>query len=154
MRTIQLKTIANGEVYLKDHQININDKSGRMNEALFHILPVVFLILGFYHLFDALSSEAKLSLVINFIAAVIFLAIPAHLLLPNLKRTNKNEIPVSEIKRVRMRKILGELFVDFELKDNSIRRVYNLNKRSDWDILREYLTEKKIPHSGSKKGNK
>ncbi|MDT0648415.1 hypothetical protein RM545_17115 [Zunongwangia sp. F260] len=146
MKIIPLKTYANGEIYLKDNQLDINDKSGRMNNNLFKGLPIFFLILGVYQIFDAFATDNLLHLTVTLISALLLLAIPAMVYYPNLKRSNKTELKISEIKNVQLKKLFGELIIDFQLFDNSTRRVYNLKDLSDWELIKAYLIQNKISY--------
>jgi len=147
MKIIPLKTFAKGEIYLKDNQLDINDKSGKMNKNLFKGLPLIFLIIGFHHFFDAFPTENILHLTVKFIAAFLFLAISGMLYYPNFNMSNKKELKISQIKNVRLKKLFGALILDIQLMDNSIRRVYNLKNKADWEIIKEYLIKNNISYS-------
>jgi len=62
----------------------------------------------------------------------------------NFIRTNRKEIGITGIKNVEMKKIFGEILIDFKLKDNSTRRVYNIKNITDWELIKNYLTKKKV----------
>jgi hypothetical protein len=59
-------------------------------------------------------------------------------------RTNKKELELNEIKYVKMKKIFETILIDFKLKDNSTRRVYNIKNMTDWNLIKSYLTERKV----------
>lgn len=62
----------------------------------------------------------------------------------NFIRTNKKIIELHEIKDVKMKKLFGEILIDFKLNDNSTRRVYNIKNMTDWNLVKTYLTERNI----------
>jgi len=35
---------------------------------------------------------------------------------------------------MKIKKILGGIMIDFKLKDNSARRVYNIKNMTDWEL--------------------
>lgn len=147
MIIIPLKSIANGELYLKDTQMEINDKSGRMNRGIFHALPVIFIVIAVYHLNTSWLYGNDWLFIINFVLAIVLLLISLHLYFPSFKRTNKKELQISEIKNVRLKRLFGELYIDFELADNSSRRVYNLKNMEDWHSITVYLKENNISYT-------
>ena len=147
MKTILLKTIAQGEIYLGDHQLEINDKSGRMNKHIFHAFPVILIIIAVYHLNTSWLSGNDLLYIVNFVMALGLLLISFHLYYPGFKRTNKKQLNISEIKNVCLKKLFGELYIDFELVDHSSRRVYNLKNMEDWNSIKEYLINNNISYA-------
>ena len=144
MNRIELKSYANGEIYLKEKAIEFNDKSSRMNKGLFKIYPFLFLIFGIYHLYSGIIAERETQIILRILSGVILLSIPVMLYNSNFIRTNKRIIELNEIKDVKMKKIFGEILIDFMLKDNSTRRVYNIKNMTDWNLIKTYLTEKNI----------
>lgn len=144
MNTIQLKSYANGEIKLKPHTIQINDKSSRMNKILFWLFPFLLLFVGLYHLYTGITSESEIGMILSLFCGILFLSIPALTYHSNFLRTNKNEVEFSQIENVKMKKIFGEILIDFKLKDHSTRRVYNIKSIADWKFIKNYLTEEKV----------
>ena len=62
----------------------------------------------------------------------------------NFFRTNKKELDLNEIENVKMKKIFGEILIDFKLKNKTTRRVYNIKNITDWNLIKSYLTERKV----------
>ena len=144
MNIINLKSYANGEINLKEKTIEFNDKSSRMNKGLFRIYPFIFLLFGIYQLYSGIISESEIQIILRILSGILLLSIPAMLYHSNFIRTNKKIIELNEIKDVKMKKIFGEILIDFKLKDNSTRRVYNIRNITDWDSVKTYLTERNI----------
>jgi hypothetical protein len=144
MNRIELKSYANGEINLKENSIEFKDKSSRMNKGLFKIYPFLFLIFGIYKLYSGLIAERETQIILRILPGVLLLSIPVMLYNSNFIRTNKRIIELNEIKDVKMKKIFGEILIDFKLKDNSTRRVYNIKNMTDWNLVKTYLTEKNI----------
>lgn len=144
MNTIDLKSQANGEINLKENTIEFNDKSSRMNKTLFKIFPFLFLIFGIYQLYSGIIAESEIQIILRIISGVLLLIIPVMFYHSNFIRTNKKIIELNEIKDVKMKKIFGEILIDFKLKDNSTRRVYNVKNMTDWNLVKTYLLEKNI----------
>ena len=144
MKNIQLKLSANGEINLKENKIEFNDNSNRMNNVLFKIYPFLFLIFGIYEIYSGIISERGIQITLGIMSGILLVSIPAMLYHSNFLRTNKKEIDLNEIKDVKMKKIFGEVLIDFKLKDNSTRRVYNIKNMNDWNLIKGYLTEKNI----------
>ena len=141
---IQLKSHANGEVNLKENRVEFIDKSGRMNKLIFRIYPFLFLFFGIYQIYSGIISEREIQIILKIITGVLMISIPATVYHSNFFRTNKKEIKLDEIKDVKMKKIFGEILIDFKLKDNSTRRVYNIKNMTDWNLIKSYLTERNI----------
>ena len=144
MDRIELKSHANGEINLKENTIEFNDKSSRMNKALFKIFPFLFLIFGIYQLYSGIIAEREILIILRILSGVLLLIIPVMFYHSNFIRTNKRIIELNEIKDVKMKKIFGEILIDFKLKDNSTRRVYNVKNMTDWNLVKTYLAEKNI----------
>lgn len=144
MKNIKLKLNVNGEIKLKDHVIEINDRSGRMNKIIFLIYPLLFLVFGIYQIYSGIISESVFSIVLRIFSGILLLSIPAFLYHSNFFRSNKREIELNEIRNVKMKRVFGEILIDFKLKNNSTRRVYNIQNIADWDLLKSFLTEKNI----------
>jgi hypothetical protein len=144
MNNIQLKSNANGEINLKEETIEFNDKSSRMNKVLFKIYPFLFLFFGIYENYSGIISESGIQITLGIMTGILLVSIPAMLYHSNFFRTNKKEIDLNEIKDVKMKKIFGEILIDFKLKDNSTRRVYNIKNITDWNLIKSYLTERKV----------
>jgi hypothetical protein len=144
MNNIQLKSNANGEINLKEETIEFNDKSSRMNKVLFKIYPFLFLFFGIYEIYSGIISESGIQITLGIMTGILLVSIPAMLYHSNFFRTNKKEIDLNEIKDVKMKKIFGEILIDFKLKDNSTRRVYNIKNITDWNLIKSYLTERKV----------
>ena len=144
MKSILLKSYANGEINLKENTIEFNDKSSRMNKGLFRLYPFLFLFFGIYQLYLGITAEREIQIVLRVLAGILLLSIPAMLYHSNFFRTNKKEIGLNEIENVKMKKIFGEILIDFKLKDNSTRRVYNIKSITDWNLIKGYLTESKV----------
>ena len=144
MNRIELKSYGNGEINLKEKTIEINDKSSRMNKRLFKIFPFLFLIFGIYQIYSGIIAERETQIVLRILSGILLLSIPAMLYHSNFFRTNEKEIELNEIKDVKMKMIFGEILIDFKLKNNSTRRVYNIKNMTDWNLIKSYLTEKKI----------
>lgn len=144
MTRIELKSYANGEISLKEKKIEFNDKSSRMNKGLFIIFPFLFLVFGIYQLYSGIIAERETQIVLKVLSGILLLSIPAMFYHSNFIRTNKKEIELNEIKDVKMKKIFGEILIDFKLKDNSTRRVYNIKNITDWYFIKSYLTEREI----------
>lgn len=144
MKSIQLKPIGNGEINLKENAVEFNDKSSRMNKGIFKIYPFLFLFFGIYQIYSGIVSESESQIVLRILSGILLVSIPAMVYHSNFFRTNKKEIELNEIKGVKMKKVLGEILIDFKLKDNSTRRVYNIKNIADWHLIKSYLTEKKI----------
>ena len=144
MKNIQLKSSANGEINLKENTIEFNDKSSRINKGLFRLYPFLFLFCGLYQLYSGITAEREIQIVLRVLCGVLLISIPAMLYHSNFFRTNKKEIGLNEIKNVKMKKIFGEILIDFKLKDNSTRRVYNIKNITDWNVIKSYLTESKV----------
>ncbi|MCU4190150.1 hypothetical protein M9Q43_13385 [Flavobacterium sp. HXWNR29] len=144
MNTINLKSQANGEINLKENTIEFNDKSSRMNKTLFKIFPFLFLIFGIYQLYSGIIAGREIQIILRILSGVLLLIIPVMFYHSNFIRTNKKIIELNEIKDVKMKKIFGEILIDFKLKDNSTRRVYNVKNMTDWNLVKTYLLEKNI----------
>lgn len=144
MNKIELKSHANGEINLNENTIEFNDKSSRMNNGLFKILPFIFIIVGIYQLYSGIIAEKEIQIVLRILSGILFLSIPVMLNHSNFIRTNKRIIKLNEIKDVKMKKIFGEILIDFRLNDNSTRRVYNVKNMTDWNFIKTYLLEKNI----------
>ncbi|RAR47905.1 hypothetical protein [Flavobacterium lacus] len=144
MTTIALKSFAGGTIELKEDRIALDDKSSRMNKGLFQLYPFLFLFAGAYQIYTGMMSERENQLIMHTIAGVMFLTIPAMLYHSNFIRTNKKTIELHEIENAKMKKIFGEILIDFTLKDNTTRRVYNIKSKADWQVVKTYLEEKKI----------
>lgn len=144
MKKIPLKSFANGEINLKMNAVEFNDKSSRMNEGIFKIYPFLFLFFGIYQIYSGIISEREIQIVLRMFSGILFISIPAILYNSNFFRTNKKEIKHNEIENVKMKKIFGEILIDFKLKDNSTRRVYNIKNMTDWNLIKSYLTLQKI----------
>ena len=147
MKTVRLKKSANGEIYLKSHHIEIHDKSSRTNWVIFKILPVIFIVFGIFQIYGAILSASIFPIILGLISGILLFSIGIHLYFPDFRRTNRKELPISEIKNVRLKKAFGRLFVDFKLSDKSTRRVYNLKDGTDWNLIKTYLTENNIAYS-------
>lgn len=143
MKNIQLKSSANGEINLKENKIEFNDKSSRMNNVLFKIYPFLFLIFGAYQIYSGMTAGQE-TRILGIISGILLLSLPIMTYHSNFIRTNRKEIKVTEIENVKVKKIFGEILIDFMLKDNSTRRVYNIKKLSDWETIKNYLTERKV----------
>jgi len=144
MKNIQLKSFANGEINLKENTVEFNDKSGRMSKGIFKIYPFMFLFFGLYQIYLGVISERETQIVLRILSGILFVSIPAMFYHSNFFRTNKKEIELNEFENVKMKKIFGEILIDFKLKDSSTRRVYNIKNMSDWNLIKSYLTERKI----------
>jgi hypothetical protein len=144
MTNIKLKSHANGEINLKEETVEFNDKSSRMNKGIFRIYPFLFLFFGIYQIYSGIISEREIQIILRIISGILLVSIPAIVYHSNFFRTNKKEIELNEIKDVEMKKIFGEILIDFKLKDNSTRRVYNIKNMTDWNLIKSYLTEKNI----------
>ena len=143
MNNIQLKSYANGEINLKENTIEVNDKSSRMNKGLFKIYPFLFLIFGVYQIYSGLTVGQEIR-ILAILSGILLLSIPVMTYHSNFIRTNRKEIGITGIKSVEMKKIFGEILIDFKLKDNSTRRVYNIKNMTDWNLIKSYLTERKV----------
>jgi hypothetical protein len=44
----------------------------------------------------------------------------------------------------RNEKPFGEILIDFKLKDTSTRRVYTIKNIPAWELIKKYLTERKV----------
>lgn len=141
---IGLKSPAKGEIKIEDNSILFNDKSGRMNKHVFKIAPILFLFFGIYQLYSGIMSDSVVHFSLKIFMGILLMAIPALLYHSNFLRTNRKEIVLDEIKDVKMKSILGEIFIDFNLKDNSTRRVYNIKSKNDWNLLKDFLSERNI----------
>lgn len=126
MKNIKLKSLANGEINLKDNRVEFNDKSSRMNKIVFKLYPFLFLFYGIFQIYLGLISDKEIQIILRIISGILLISIPAMIFYSNFFRTNKKEIGLNEIKNVKMKKIFGEILIDFKLKDNSTRRVYNI----------------------------
>ncbi len=144
MTNIQLKSRANGEINLKEKTVEFNDKSSRMNKVIFRIYPFLFLFFGIYQIYSGIIYEREIHVILRIISGVLFISFPVMVYHLNFFRTNKKEIKLNEIEDVKMKKIFGEILIDFKLKDNSTRRVYNIKNMTDWNLIKSYLTEKNI----------
>ncbi|MFT7050483.1 MAG: hypothetical protein ACJAZK_001079 [Psychroserpens sp.] len=144
MKNIQLKSFANGEINLKEKSIELDDKSSRMNKGMFKIYPFIFLFFGIYQIYSGIISEREIQIILRIISGILLISIPAMVYHSIFLRTNKREIELNEIKNVKMKKIFGEILIDFKLKDNSTRRVYNIRNITEWNIIKDYLTERKV----------
>ena len=144
MTNIQLKSHANGEINLKEDKVKFNDKSSRMNKGIFRIYPFLFLFFGIYQIYSGIISEGEIQIILRILTGILFVSIPVIIVHSNFFRTNKKEIELNEIKNVKMKKIFGEILIDFKLNDSSTRRVYNIKNMADWDLIKNYLTERKI----------
>lgn len=144
MKNIQLKSFANGTINLKEKSIELNDISSRMNKGIFKIFPFVFLFFGIYQIYIGIIAESETQLILSILSGIILVSIPAVLYHSNFIRSNKTEIELNEIKNVKVKKVFGEILIDFKLKDKSTRRVYNVKNMSDWLIIKSYLLERKI----------
>ncbi len=143
MDNIQLKSYANGEINLKENTIEFNDKSSRMNKGLFKIYPFLFLIFGVYQIYSGLTAGQEIR-ILGILSGILLLSFPVMTYHSNFIRTNRKEIGITGIKSVEMKKIFGEILIDFKLKDNSTRRVYNIKNIKDWELIKNYLTERKV----------
>jgi hypothetical protein len=143
MNNIQLKSYANGEINLKEETIEFNDKSSRMNKGLFKIYPFLFLIFGVYQIYSGLTAGQEIR-ILGILSGILLLSFPVMTYHSNFIRTNRKEIGITGIKSVEMKKIFGEILIDFKLKDNSTRRVYNIKNMTDWNLIKSYLTERKV----------
>jgi hypothetical protein len=143
MNNIQLKSYANGEINLKEETIEFNDKSSRMNKGLFKIYPFLFLIFGVYQIYSGLTAGQEIR-ILGILSGILLLSFPVMTYHSNFIRTNRKEIGITGIKSVEMKKIFGEILIDFKLKDNSTRRVYNIKNITDWELIKNYLTERKV----------
>lgn len=144
MKRILLKSYANGEINLKENTIEFNDKSSRMNRGLFRLYPFLILFFGIYQLYSGIKAEREIQIVVRVLCGILLISISAMLYHSNFFRTNKKEIGLNEIENVKMKKIFGEILIDFKLKDNSTRRVYNIKSITDWNVIKSYLTESKV----------
>jgi hypothetical protein len=143
MNNVQLKSYANGEINLKENTIEVNDKSSRMNKGLFKIYPFLFLIFGVYQIYSGLTAGQEIR-ILGILSGILLLSFPVMTYHSNFIRTNRKEIGITGIKSVEMKKIFGEILIDFKLKDNSTRRVYNIKNMTDWNLIKSYLTERKV----------
>jgi hypothetical protein len=143
MNNIQLKSYANGEINLKENTIEVNDKSSRMNKGLFKIYPFLFLIFGVYQIYSGLTAGQEIR-ILGILSGILLLSFPVMTYHSNFIRTNRKEIGITGIKSVEMKKIFGEILIDFKLKDNSTRRVYNIKNMTDWNLIKSYLTKRKV----------
>ena len=144
MKNIQLKSNSKGEIILVENVIKINDRSANMNKAVFIIYPLIFLFLAIYQIYSGIISESGFQITLRILSGIFLLSIPAFSYHSNFFRSNKKEIELNEIKNVKMKKIFGEILIDFNLKNNSTRRVYNVKNMSDWNVLKSFLIEKNI----------
>lgn len=144
MKNIKLKSLANGEINLKDNRVEFNDKSSRMNKIVFKLYPFLFLFYGIYQIYLGLISDEEIQIILRIISGILFISIPTMIYHSSFFRTNKKEIELNEIKNVKMKKIFGEILIDFKLKDNSTRRVYNIQHIDDWNLIKSYLIEKSV----------
>jgi hypothetical protein len=144
MKNIQLKSSVNGEINIKEKTIEFNDISSRMNKGLFKIFPFLFLIFGIYQIYSGIIIEREIQMVLKILSGILFISFPVMTYHSNFFRTNKKEIGLDEIENVKMKKIFKSILIDFKLKDTSTRRVYNIKNMTDWDLIKSYLTEKKI----------
>ncbi|SEA81501.1 hypothetical protein SAMN05421540_1352 [Psychroflexus halocasei] len=145
IKNIQLKSFANGELNLKKNSIEFNDKSSRTGKWLFKLLPFLFLFLGIRLIYSGITNEHNIQIFLELLSGILFLLIPLGLFYgTNFKWTNRKKISIDEIDNVKIKKIFGNIFVDFKLKDNSTRRVYNIKDLADWIVIRNYLTERKV----------
>lgn len=144
MKTIQLKSIANGEINLKEKSVEFDDKSSRMNKGIFKIYPFVVLFFGIYLIYSGSIAESEIQTFLRIISGILSVSIFVTFYHSGFFRTNTNEIELNEIKNVKMKNIFGEIMIDFKLKDNSIRRVYNIKHMTDWNSIKNHLTERKV----------
>lgn len=145
MKNIQLKSFANGDINLKSDSIEFNDKSGRTGKQLFKFLPFLFLVLGIRLVFSGITDEHNIQIFLRLLSGILFLSIPLTLFYgSNFNRTNRKKISIHEIDNVKIRKIFGDISIDFNLKNNSTRRVHNIKDITDWKIIKNYLTERKV----------
>ena len=142
MQTITLKF--SGAIKLKADRIEFDDKSSRINKFLFKLYPFLFLIFGVYELTAMWYSENSFQLFLRLIIGLLLLSIPALTYHSNFNRTNKKEILLNEIVNVKLKKLLGTILIDFELKGNSTRRVYNIKNYSDWELIKNYMHKNEI----------
>jgi hypothetical protein len=144
MKNIQLKSFANGTINLKEKSIELNDISSRMNMGIFKISPFVFLFFGVHLIYTGIIAESQVQLILRILSGIILVSIPVLLYHSNFIRTNKKEIELNEIKNVEVKKVFGEILIDFKLKDKSTRRVHNVKNMSDWRLIKSHLVERKI----------
>jgi hypothetical protein len=144
MKTIQLKSFANGEINLKENKVELNDKSSRMNIGLFKLQHFIFLFFGIYCIYTGIIAEREIQIFLRILSGILLLSIPAMTYNSNFFRTNKKELDLNEIENVKMKKIFGEILIDFKLKNNTTRRVYNIKNITDWNLIKSYLTERKV----------
>lgn len=144
MKIIRLKPAADGEILLLEDKLQINDKSSRMNSVLFRFFPFLFLFVGAYFLAEAIFSSEILPLSLNLLTSGLFFFVPIVNHSLSFRRTNIEEIRFSEVEKASLRKIMGALCLDLQLKNNLTRRIYNLNELSDWEIIKEQLSSNNI----------
>tara|TARA_R110000787_G_scaffold7747_1_gene26027 strand:- start:2915 stop:3379 length:465 start_codon:yes stop_codon:yes gene_type:complete len=144
MKNIQLKSFANGEINLKERSVEFDDRSSRMNKGIFQLQHFVFLFFGIYCLYTGIIAEREIQLFLRILSGILLLSIPAMTYNSNFFRTNKKELELNEIENVKMKKIFGEILIDFKLNDNSTRRVYNIKNMTDWHLIKDFLTERKV----------
>lgn len=144
MKNIRLKSFANGRIKLENNTVEFNDKSSRMNRGFFKIYPFLFLLFGIYQVYSGITAEREIQIILRLLSGIMLLSLPALTYHSNFVRTNKKEIGLNEIENVKMKKIFGEILIDFKLKNNSTRRVYNIQYMTDWNIIKTYLTERKV----------
>lgn len=144
MNKIELKSHADGEINLQEKAIEFNDKSSRMNKVLFKMYPFIFLFFGIYQLYTGIIAEREIQIISRILCGLLLISIPGMFNHSNFIRTNKRIIELNEIKEVKMKKIFGEILIDFKLKNNSTRRVYNIKNVTDWNLIKTYLTERNI----------
>ncbi|WP_143521387.1 hypothetical protein [Psychroflexus halocasei] len=112
---------------------------------MFKLLPFLFLFLGIRLIYSGITNEHNIQIFLELLSGILFLLIPLGLFYgTNFKWTNRKKISIDEIDNVKIKKIFGNIFVDFKLKDNSTRRVYNIKDLADWIVIRNYLTERKV----------
>ncbi|QAA82941.1 hypothetical protein EI546_14980 [Aequorivita sp. H23M31] len=141
---LQLKSGTNGQIKVTDNTIYIDDVSGRMHKYGFKAAPFLFLLFGVYQIYSGIIAVNDVQTALKIFSGMLLIAIPALLYHSNFIRTNRKEIEFNEIRYVKMKSILGGIFVDFKLNDNSTRRVYNIKNRSEWNLIKNILQENSV----------
>jgi hypothetical protein len=102
------------------------------------------LFFGIYQIYSGIIAEREVQIILRIISGILLVSIPALVYHSNFFRTNKKDIELNEIENVKIKKIFGEILIDFKLKDSSTRRVYNIKNMTDWNLIKSHLTERKI----------
>jgi hypothetical protein len=116
-----------------------------MSIGLFKSQHFIFLFFGIYCIYTGIIAERDIQIFLRILSGILLLYIPAMTYNSNFFRTNKKERDLNEIENVKkMKKIFGEILIDFKLKNNTTRRIYNIKNITDWNLIKSYLTERKV----------